>query len=69
VAVGSQVSVSVNGDKMELMLVGSDEADPAIGKISVDSPIGKALVGHKAGDSVAVKTPAGEMNYQIVKVN
>lgn len=68
VAVGSKVSVKVNGDRMELMLVGSDEADPAIGKISVDSPIGKALVGHKVGDSVSVKTPAGEMNYQIIKV-
>jgi transcription elongation factor GreA len=68
VAVGANIKVKFNGQEMGLTLVGGDESDPANGKISVDSPIGKALVGHSAGDKVKVVTPSGETEYQIVEV-
>lgn len=68
VAVGANVKVKFNGQEMGLALVGGDESDPANGKISIDSPIGKALVGHSAGEKVSVQTPVGETEYQIVEV-
>lgn len=49
-------------------MVGPREADPQNGRISHESPIGKALLGHKAGDTVIVKTPGGETKFKILKV-
>jgi transcription elongation factor GreA len=49
-------------------IVGSMEADPLQHKISNESPIGKALLGHKKGDTVDVKAPAGSFQYEILKV-
>ena len=49
-------------------IVGEDEADIKIRKISVGSPIARALVGKEEGDVVAVKTPSGVVEYEIVKV-
>lgn len=68
VAVGANLKVKSNGQEIGLTLVGGDESDPANGKISIDSPIGKALVGHSTGEKVLVSTPAGETEYQIVEV-
>lgn len=69
VDVGCKVSCSVAGDgKAEFMIVGSAEADPLSGKISNESPIGKALMGKKVGDSVEVDIPAGKVKYKIVKI-
>lgn len=68
IAVGSSVNISVAGQKKVFSLVGSDESDPANGKISIDSPIGRALIGHKNGEKVVVNTPAGETEYSIVEV-
>ena len=68
IAVGSSVKISVGGKEMTFSLVGSEESDPANGKISIDSPIGRALLGHKAGEKVKVSTPAGETEYSIVEV-
>jgi transcription elongation factor GreA len=68
VAVGCSVEVENAGEKMTFELVGSDEADPANGKISIGSPIGSALVGSKAGDKVCVSTPAGESEYKIISI-
>jgi len=65
VLVGSTVKVKVNQSDLELTLVGSDESDPANGIISVDSPIGKTLLGHKVGDKVLVSTPGGKTEYLI----
>ena len=50
VALGATVSLTLSGKKMEYTLVGPTEANPLEGKISNESPIGKALMGHKAGD-------------------
>ena len=49
-------------------IVGQTEADVKLGKVSITSPIGRALIGKKAGDSVEVNTPGGGKSYEIVKV-
>ncbi len=66
--IGSKVTVKVKGKEMDFDIVGSNEADPAAHKISNESPIGKALMGSNPGDKVSVKTPAGEVKYEIIKV-
>lgn len=64
----SVVKVKFNGTEMEFTIVGSNEADPANFKISNESPLGKAFMGHDAGDTVDVTTPKGVITYQIVDV-
>lgn len=49
-------------------LVGPKEADPRQGRISYESPIGRALIGHHAGDSVIAETPNGPINFTILKI-
>ncbi|MBB5335004.1 transcription elongation factor GreA [Pectinatus brassicae] len=49
-------------------LVGSAEADVTDGKISNESPVGAAIMGHKAGDLVSIKVPAGVVKYKIIEV-
>ena len=49
-------------------IVGSQEANPKAGRISDDSPVGRALHGHRAGDTVSVAAPAGEIRLQILSV-
>ncbi|OQA03924.1 MAG: Transcription elongation factor GreA [bacterium ADurb.Bin400] len=63
--------VGVNNGKMAAVfeIVGSDEADPLNGRISPDSPIGGALCGHRVGDKISVKTPAGMSEYVITKID
>ena len=67
---GSQVKVRdvEDGFKEDFSIVGSQEADPAQGRISDESPIGRALIGHKAGDEVTVMAPAGAIKYLILEV-
>lgn len=50
-------------------IVGSTEADPVNNKISDESPVGSALLGHKVGDIVAVEAPAGEIKLKIVAIS
>ena len=50
-------------------ITGSSESDPKNGFISNESPVGKALIGHKVGDKVAVTTPGGEIFYTIKKIS
>ena len=50
-------------------ITGFAQANPAEGKISDESPVGKALMGHKVGDKVVVEAPRGEMTYKIVKID
>jgi len=52
----------------EYEIVGSQEANPRAGKVSDDSPLGKALRGHKAGEIVSVAAPAGELKFEIISV-
>ena len=56
------------GDEVKYQLVGEDEADIKEGKISVTSPIGRALIGKEEGEIVAVRTPGGVVEYEIVEV-
>ena len=49
-------------------IVGSQEANPREGRISDDSPVGRGLKGHKAGDTVTISAPAGELKFQIISV-
>jgi transcription elongation factor GreA len=49
-------------------LVGTDESDLKEGKISVISPVGKALIGHRAGEIVTVRIPAGTVDYEITEI-
>ena len=66
---GSTVIVSPDGGAKKLYkVVGSAEAAPLEGKISVESPVGQALMGHKVGDKVKVTTPSGEVTLAIVKI-
>lgn len=55
-------------EKIRYTLVGSAEADPLNHKISNESPIGKAILGHVIGDEVTVETPAGEVDYEIISI-
>jgi transcription elongation factor GreA len=69
IQVGCTVEIEDDGEKMKYQIVGSDEADPISGRISIDSPIGSALIGHKKGQSVQVKTPAGTSVCKILSIN
>lgn len=69
VSVGSKVKVKIASNEFEFHLVGGPEADPSIGKISHESPIGKALLGAKKGDIVEVNTPSGVVQYTIVTIS
>ena len=68
VQIGSTVEMEKDGRKMTFMIVGPNEADPSVGKISNESPLGKAFLDKKTGDSVKVKTPGGEATYKILSV-
>ncbi|MGM0397337.1 MAG: transcription elongation factor GreA [Bacillota bacterium] len=70
VGIGSKVIVlDVEYDEeMEYTIVGSAEANPYEGKISNESPVGKALLGSKAGETVNVQVPDGVVKYQIQKI-
>ena len=70
VSVGSSVVLNYIDDdeEEEYSIVGSMEADPFANKISNESPIGKAILGHKAGETVNVVTPNGSYDVKIVKI-
>ena len=68
VALGSQVKVLCDGEEENYELVGANESDPAKGKISIDSPIGKALMGAAKGETVVASTPGGKVDYKIVAI-
>lgn len=69
VGVGSTVVVEVDGDRETWVIVGSLEADPVAGRISNVSPVGKVLMGRRAGESVTAASPGGEVVYRIVEVS
>lgn len=69
VQVGSTVTIQENGAAKETYtIVGAAEANPREGKISNESPIGKAILNHRVGDEVEVETPDGSYTIRIVKV-
>ena len=56
-------------DEIEYQIVGSQEANPMQGRISDESPIGRAILGHRVGETVTVEAPAGEMRFTILAVS
>jgi len=72
VALGSYVTIAeldADGAVETYRIVGPVEADPLSGKISNESPLGKALMGHKVGDRVVVKAPGGEEVFRILAIS
>ncbi|HSI20958.1 MAG TPA: transcription elongation factor GreA [Verrucomicrobiae bacterium] len=68
--IGARIEVEVDGDKEVYQLVSSAESDPASGHISVESPLGKALLGAKVGQTVEVSIPdGGTIGYKVKKIN
>jgi transcription elongation factor GreA len=69
VNVGSTVTVQeADYDPETYFLVGAKEADPRNGKISNESPIGRALIDHRVGDVVEAETPGGKLKFKILKI-
>lgn len=69
VDIGSTVTVHIDGNEMQLQIVGAVEADPTKRKISHESPIGAALLGKKVGEKVTISAPIGEAIYTITSIN
>lgn len=68
VDLGDTVIVAQNGSQDSYIIVGEHEADVLQNKLSLTSPIGKALLGRKKGDEIAVDVPAGKAMYKIVEI-
>ncbi len=68
VGLGANILVEVNGKEDEFIIVGTLEANPAEGKISNESPVGKAFLGRKVGDEVLVNSPANII-FKIKRIN
>lgn len=70
VHIGSRIRVKEmdSGEEEIYQIVGSTEADPLGGRISDESPVGKAFLGHKVDDIVEVETPGGTLKYQVLEI-
>lgn len=66
--IGTTITIETNGKSVTYEIVGANEGDPLTGKLSAESPVGRALVGHAQGDAVDVKTPNGVVKYKILKI-
>lgn len=70
VQIGSKVTIKEDGSKPEVYtIVGAAEANPREGRISNESPIGKAILNHRVGDEVQVEAPAGMYKVTIMKID
>lgn len=70
IGMGTQVTVRdlEFGDEETYEIVGGQEADPLSGRVSDDSPFGRAVIGHRIGDVVSVDAPVGQIQYEILSV-
>lgn len=70
VSVGAHVTLrdTKRRKDLEYTIVGSAESDPRNGKLSNESPVGKALMGHRVGEKVTIPAPRGALEYKIVKI-
>lgn len=68
VGMGSTITAKSNGNEKIFTIVSFNEADPMEGKISNESPLGKAFLGRKKGEKVKVETPKGEAEYEILSI-
>lgn len=69
VVVGSTLTLKKDGKQYTYTIVGSEEADPISGKISNESPLGKAFLGHAIDDEVIAHIPTGQVAYKIVDIH
>jgi transcription elongation factor GreA len=69
VQIGSTVEIQSEDGKESFTIVGSAEARPAEGRISNESPVGRALLGRKKGDTIVVSVPAGDTSYKILGIS
>ena len=71
VGVGSRVKLKdiEFDEEVEYQIVGSTEADPNAGRISDESPIGKAMLGHKVGDIIEVEVPDGTISFELLEIS
>ena len=69
--IGSKVSVVdlEYNETSEYRIVGATEADPLLGKISDESPVGRALLGHRKGDRIEVEVPVGVLQFEILEIS
>jgi len=68
VGLGSTVTVETGGEEATFTIVGTTEANPAAGRLSAASPVGAALIGHRPGDELEVRTPRGPVRYRVVSI-
>jgi transcription elongation factor GreA len=68
VTIGSVVEVRSGQRKQSFAIVGSQEAQPSQGRISNESPLGQAFLGHQVGDIIEAETPGGKVKYKIVNI-
>ncbi|WP_406677536.1 transcription elongation factor GreA [Moorella sp. ACPs] len=70
VSLGSRVTLKDMdaGEELQYEIVGSMEADPSENRISNESPVGKAILGHRIGEIINIQVPAGTLRYQIVNI-
>lgn len=68
VTIGSEITVKKDKAELTFIIVGSEEADTAAGKISVKSPLGMAALGKKKGEAFSFKTPSGMMEYKVISI-
>lgn len=71
IGIGSKVRILdlEFNEEEEYQIVGSQESNPVLGRISDDSPIGRGLMGHRTGDTITIEAPAGDLQYKILKVS
>lgn len=65
---GSKILIEIDKEKREIALVSPESVSPLEGKISVSSPLGKALLGKKKGDQGEIKTPTGKKKFKVVDI-
>ncbi len=68
VTLGATFVAELNGEEKTFSIVGSNEADPMAGKISNESPIGRAFLGKAVGETVEIEVPSGTMAYTIKSI-
>lgn len=68
VGFGNQITLKNDSSQITFTLVGSFEADPKKNKLSLDSPIGKAVLGRQVGDTITLQAPSGTISFKLVKL-
>ena len=68
IEIGCKVTIENKNKPQKYYIVGKEEADPRMGRISNESPLGKLLLGKKLGENIELQTPSGKINYKILKI-